>query len=211
MKDFSSVKNIIFDLGAVIIPINFSLTFNAFASLSQLPVEEIQLRYQSSTLFIDFEKGIIGNYQFVSGVRALLNLPDSITDQQIVDAWNALLLQIPAERVQRIQELSKKYRVFLLSNTNPIHIAEVQSILYKNTGLHRLEEIFEKAWYSYDLGLIKPYVDIYTAVLVQKQLNASETVFLDDNLDNIAGATAAGIKALPVDDTNTLLALLKHA
>lgn len=211
MKDFSGVKNIIFDLGAVIIPIDFSLTFNAFASLSKLPVEEIKLRYQSSVLFADFEKGIIGNYQFLTGVRELLNLSVSISDQQIVDAWNALLLQIPAERVHRIQELSKSYRVFLLSNTNPIHIAEVQAILYKNTQIHRLEDIFEKAWYSYDLGLIKPGVDIYTTVLKQKQLKAAESVFLDDNADNISGADAAGITALLVDDHKTLLELLKHA
>jgi len=211
MKDFASIKNIIFDLGAVIIPINFSLTFKAFASLSQLSIEEIQLRYQSSTLFIDFEKGIVGNYHFLLGVRKLLNLSASISDEQIVDAWNALLLQIPAERVQRIQELSQNYRVFLLSNTNPIHITEVQSILYKNTQVARLEDVFEKVWYSYDLGLIKPGIDIYTTVLQQKQLKASETVFLDDNTDNVAGANAAGIHALLVDDNNTLLELLKHA
>lgn len=211
MKDFSSVKNIIFDLGAVIIPIDFTLTFSAFASLSQLPVEEIQLRYQASNLFVDFEKGLIGNYQFLSGVRGLLNLSAFISDQQIVDAWNALLLQIPAERIHRIQELSKSYRIFLLSNTNPIHIAEVQAILYKNTQVNRLEEIFEKAWYSYDVGLIKPGVDIYTTVLKQKELKASETVFLDDNADNIAGAHATGINALLVDDRNTLLELMKHA
>lgn len=211
MKDFSAIKNIIFDLGAVIIPIDFLLTFRAFASLSNLPVEEIQLRYQSSTLFVDFEKGYIGNYQFLTGVRQLLNLSESISDQQIVDAWNALLLPIPAERVQRIQQLSNTYRVFLLSNTNPIHISEVQAILYQHTQVAQLENIFEKVWYSYDLGLIKPGVEIYKAVLDQKQLNAAETVFLDDNADNIAGAKTAGINALLVDANNSLLELLKHA
>lgn len=211
MKDFSGIKNIIFDLGAVIIPINFTLTFNAFASLSQLSVEEIQIRYQSSTLFVEFEKGMVGNFQFISGVRELLNLSASISDQQIIDSWNALLLPIPAERIHRIQELSQRYRVFLLSNTNPIHINEVQSILYKNTEIARLEDVFEKAWYSYDLGLIKPGIAIYTTVLNQKKLDASETVFLDDNSDNVAGALAADIHALLVDDNNTLLELLKHA
>ena len=211
MKDFTRIKNIIFDLGAVIIPIDFSLTFRAFASLSNLPLEEIQSRYQASTLFVEFEKGIIGNFQFLVGVRQLLELSDSITDQQLVDAWNALLLEIPAERVHRIQELSKQYRVFLLSNTNPIHIAEVQSILYRNTQIAQLEAIFEKAWYSYDLGLIKPGIAIYQKVLEQKQLAAAETIFLDDSVDNVAGAVAAGIQALLVDEHTSLLELLKHA
>lgn len=211
MKDFSGIKNIIFDLGAVIIPIDFSLTFQSFAELSALSPAEIQSRYQSSTLFTDFEKGYIGNFQFVVGVRQLLNLSTTISDQQIIDAWNALLLPIPAERIRRIQQLSASYRLFLLSNTNPIHITEVQAILHRNTQVAQLENIFEKVWYSYDIGLIKPHVEIYTTVLNQKQLKASETVFLDDNADNIAGAKAAGIHALLVDAEHSLLELLKHA
>ncbi|MGN6645104.1 MAG: HAD family hydrolase [Cytophaga sp.] len=211
MKDFSNIKNIILDLGAVIIPIDFSLTFQAFASLSGLSIQEIEQRYKSSNLFIDFEKGIIGNYQFLCGVRVLLNLPSSISDQQITDAWNALLLPIPMDHIKRIQELASTYRLFLLSNTNPIHIAEVQAILYKYTQVSRLEKLFEKVWYSYDLGLIKPGVDIYKTVLMQKQLTEQETVFLDDNADNVAGAKQAGIHALLVDEQSTLIELMKHA
>ena len=211
MKEFAQIKNIIFDLGAVIIPIDFNKTFQAFSDLSNLSQEEIKQRYMASTVFADFEKGIIGNYKFILEVRALLDLSAEISDQAIVNAWNALLLQIPADRIERIQELSSRYRLFLLSNTNPIHIAEVHGILHNNTGIDQLEKIFEKVWYSYDLGLIKPHTAIYETVLNQRKLNPVETVFLDDNADNVAGAKKVGIEALLVTDENNLLKLLKHA
>lgn len=211
MKDFTSIKNIIFDLGAVIIPIDFEKTFDAFAHLSKLPKESVKQRYAESSFFIDFEKGLIGNFSFLKQLRDVLEVDATVTDQQLINAWNTLLLPIPTDRITRIQALASKYRLFLLSNTNPIHIHEVQRILYTYTQVDCLERLFEHTWYSYDLGLIKPYTDIYEAVLNRKSLLAHETVFLDDNADNIAGAAQAGIHAVHVTEQSTLLELLKHA
>ncbi len=211
MTTFSAIKNIIFDLGAVIIPIDFERTFQAFATLSDLSKEEIKMRYQSSPIFLDFEKGLIGNFAFLKELRALLNCKASITDEDLTTAWNTLLLPIPKERIDRIQSLSHTYRLFLLSNTNPIHIAEVNRILFCRTAVPVLEDLFEKTWYSYDLGLIKPHTAIYDAVLKQKNLDASETVFLDDNADNIAGAASVGIHAMLVTEKDGMVELLKEA
>jgi FMN phosphatase YigB (HAD superfamily) len=211
MTDFKHIKNIIFDLGAVIIDIDFEKTFHVFSELSSLPIHEVAKRYHSATFFSDFEKGLIGNYTFVQNVRELLQLPIVISDQQIIDAWNKLLITIPTDRIDRIKVLSKKYRLFLLSNTNPVHIYEVNNILHKTNGIDRLERLFETTWYSYDLGLIKPHVSIYERVLSDKLLNAEETVFLDDNAENIHGALKTGIKALHVQGTNDLIELLKYA
>jgi len=211
MKDFSSIKNIVFDLGAVIIPIDFEKTFQAFSILSSLPVEEIKRRYQATSLFVDFEKGIIGNFAFLQQLRLLLEVNTSVTDQQLIDAWNTLLLPIPKERVERIKTLAPNYRLFLLSNTNPIHIKDVNRILFECTSVSALEELFETTWYSYDLGLIKPHAEIYTSILEIKGLQANETVFLDDNADNISGALSVGIQALHVTEQYHLLEYLKHA
>jgi FMN phosphatase YigB (HAD superfamily) len=211
MKDFSAIKNIVFDLGAVIIPIDFEKTFNAFSNLSSLSVEEIKHRYQSTSLFINFEKGIIGNFAFLKELRVLLEADSEITDQQLIDAWNTLLLPIPKERIDRIKVLASTYRLFLLSNTNPIHIKDVNRILFECTQVPALEYLFETTWYSYDLGLIKPGIEIYKTILQIKELQANETVFLDDNADNIAGAKSAGICALHVTVEEHLLEQLKHA
>ena len=211
MTDFKNIKNIIFDLGAVIIDIDFEKTFDAFSELSSLPIHEVSKRYHSATFFSDFEKGMIGNYSFLRNMRDLLQLATSVSDQQIIDAWNRLLITIPENRIDRIKSLSKNYRLFLLSNTNPVHIHEVNNILHETNGIDRLERLFETTWYSYDLGLIKPHTTIYERVLSDKLLKAEETVFLDDNADNIHGAIQTGIKALHVQGTNDLIELLKYA
>ncbi len=211
MKDFTPIKNIIFDLGAVIIPIDFEKTFEAFAHLSKLHREVVKNNYVNSSFFVDFEKGLIGNFSFLKQLRELLGVDTTITDQQLIDAWNALLLPIPKDRITRIQALASKYRLFLLSNTNPIHIYEVQRILYASAQVDCLERLFEHTWYSYDLGLIKPHTSIYETVLKRNALLPQETVFLDDNTDNISGAAQVGIHALHVTEQSTLLELLKHA
>jgi putative hydrolase of the HAD superfamily len=211
MKDFSSIKNIVFDLGAVIIPIDFEKTFQAFSTLSKISVEEIKRRYQSTTIFLEFEKGIIGNYAFLRELRTLLEVDNTVSNQMLIDAWNALLLPIPKERIDRIKVLASTYRLFLLSNTNPIHIKDVNRILVECTEVSALENLFETTWYSYDLGLIKPDTSIYETILRIKELKANETVFLDDNADNIRGAVLTGISALHVTEQLHLLEQLKHA
>ncbi len=211
MNRFSNIKNIILDLGAVIIPIDFEHTFRAFSMLSKIPVEEIKSRYQQSSLFVDFEKGLIGNFAFLRELRLLLNLEPTISDQLLIDAWNALLLPIPEERINRILDLTDTYRIFILSNTNPIHIKKVNEILYDFAGLPALEEVVEHTFYSYDLGLIKPDPSIYTRTLSQFNLKATETIFLDDNADNITGAESVGIHAVLVTEQLSLLDILKDA
>jgi FMN phosphatase YigB (HAD superfamily) len=210
MKDFSNIKNIIFDLGAVIIPIDFEKTFQAFSVLSNIPVTEIKSLYQNTSLFLDFEKGLIGNFAFLKQLRVLLNVGNTISDHQLRDAWNALLLDIPEDRINRILELTDTYRVFILSNTNPIHIKAVNQILYDFTGSPTLEEVVEHAFYSYDLGMIKPDPNIYTTALAQFNLLPEETFFIDDNADNIVGAQSVGIHAVLAKEEHTLLEILKH-
>ncbi|WP_299248625.1 HAD family phosphatase [uncultured Cytophaga sp.] len=211
MDEFKHIKNIIFDLGAVIIPIDFEKTFCAFSNLSGIPVDEIKTRYLNATLFVDFETGLIGNFAFLQGLRLLLNMDQTISDHELRNAWNALLLDIPEERINRILELTDTYRIFILSNTNPIHIKAVNQILYDFTGSPTLEEVVEHAFYSYDMGMIKPDPNIYTTALAQFGLIADETFFLDDNADNIAGAQSVGIHTALVTEQHSLFEILKHA
>ncbi|MBX9850464.1 MAG: HAD-IA family hydrolase, partial [Cytophagaceae bacterium] len=126
------------------------------------------------------------------------------------NAWNALLLDMPLERIQLVQKLGKKYRTFLLSNTNDIHIQKVNQILFEASGMKKLDELFETAYYSYKINLGKPDVAIYEYVLKDKNLRPEETVFIDDNKDNIEGAKKAGLHVILVQD-KTIIELLKHA
>lgn len=207
--NFSSVKNIVFDLGGVIINIDFQYTYEAFAGLGNTDILTTIRRFESLQLFKRYETGEFTDSEFREVLREAFSTTAS--DQQIDKAWNALLLDIPAERVKLLQELRTRYRTFLLSNTNSIHIAEVNNILYNSAGTQTLNDLFEKIYYSYEIQMAKPDVKIYQYVLKDKNLIPEETLFIDDNKDNIEGAKAAGLQVLHVQAPHTILELLHNA
>lgn len=207
--DFSSIKNIIFDLGGVIINIDFQYTFEAFARLGNTDILSTLKKFEDLDVFKRYEKGEFSDADLRNLLKKEFNT--ELSDAQIDKAWNALLLDIPKERVELIQRLKQKYRVFLLSNTNHIHIQEVNKILYRSTGIASLDDLFHTAYYSYKMKMGKPNVEIYEYVLQDQGLKPGETVFIDDNKDNISGALQAGIKTIHVEAPDTILELLKNA
>jgi glucose-1-phosphatase len=196
--DFSEIKNIIFDLGNVIINIDFDLTFKSFEKLTSKNLEEVYEEFENQQIWERYELGELTNEAFIQLLRDVFEI--SASDGKIISAWNALLLDIPKKRIQRIKELSKKYRLFILSNTSDLHVLDVNRILNESNGIGDLKELVEVAYYSYEMELRKPGVEIYNAVLDQSNLMASETVFLDDNYDNIVGANKVGLHTIHVTD-----------
>lgn len=207
--NFSSVKNIIFDLGGVIINIDFQYTFEAFARLGNTDILETLKLFKENKIFERYEKGEWSDEELRDLLRKELHT--SASDDQIDAAWNALLLDIPGERIDLILKLKDTYNIFLLSNTNDIHIRKVNEILEEASGIKTLDHLFHKAYYSYKIGMSKPDVEIYEFVLREQGLLPHETVFLDDNKDNVEGAKAAGILALHVANPSNVLELLKNA
>lgn len=207
--DFSHIKNIIFDLGGVIINIDLMLTYNAFAKHCPLNPEEVKQKLIEANVFGNYEKGLLTSAE----ARKLLNkeLHLSLSDEEMDSCWNALLLDIPNERIELIKKLRVNYKLFLLSNTNEIHIEEVNNILYKTTGVKKLDDLFDKIYYSFNIQMVKPAVEIYHHVLQENKLQGSETLFLDDNTSNIEGARLASINAIEVTTTNSIIELLKDA
>lgn len=202
------IKNIIFDLGDVILNIDVPVASLSFAKLSGREQAEILTLFKEKDLFRQFETGRLTESGFRNYVRELLAFPDW-TDEMIDTAWNSLLLDLPPERIQLLKDLAKKYRLFLLSNTSSIHIAKVNKILEAATGVKKLDDLFEKVFVSYEMGLMKPDPQIYKDVLEQAGLVAEETLFLDDNLDNIKGAQTLGIDTIHVQKPTTILEYLK--
>jgi putative hydrolase of the HAD superfamily len=207
--NFSGIKNIIFDLGGVIINIDFQYTFEAFARLGNTDVISTLKKFESLEVFKRYEKGEFGDEELRDLLRKEFN-PD-LSSSEIDSAWNALLLDIPIERVRLIQKLKEKYRIFLLSNTNHIHIQEVNKILYRTSGLASLDDLFHKAYCSYKIKMSKPDTEIYEYVLNEQKLVPAETVFIDDNKENITGAQKAGIKTIRVEAPQTITELLRDA
>lgn len=186
------LKNIIFDLGGVIINIDYNLTINAFKDLGVTNFDLLYSQAQQTKLFDKFETGKITPADFRKEIKNLL--PPKISNYEIDKAWCAMLLNFPHERILLLDQLKKKYRLFLLSNTNAIHIREVTKILKSESHWKTWNSVFERKYYSYKIGLRKPGKEIYELVLKENNLEASETILIDDTETNINGAKKTGIK-----------------
>lgn len=202
------IRNIIFDLGDVILNIDVPIASKSFADLSGREQSEILTIFKENELFRQFETGLMDEPTFRNYVREILNFPD-LSDEAIDTAWNSLLLDLPPERVELLRKLATQYRLFLLSNTSSIHITQVNKILEASTGVAQLEDLFETVFLSYEMGLMKPDSRIYQEVLDKAGLKAEETLFLDDNADNIRSAAQLGIETIHVQKPVTILEYLK--
>lgn len=205
------LKNLIFDLGDVIIPIDMGAPIRNFAELAGLPIDDVTALWKQHNLWHQFETGMVDDAAFRQHVRHLLrqnNRPatEEWTDEIIDTAWNTILLDLPTERVDRILELkeSGKYRLFLLSNTNAIHIRQVNQMLAA-LGRPSLNELFEQLFLSHEVGMAKPSPEIYQHVLEAVGIVAEETAFYDDNAANIEAASALGIQAVHVVPPKTII------
>lgn len=186
------MKNIIFDLGNVIIDIDFERTFKAFTEISEnVNWRESERILREKKIWSRYEKGELSDSAFRAEIREELKITAS--DEQIDKAFCGLLMDIEPARIELIKKLATKYKIYILSNTSHIHFLEVERILERCTGLKHFSEIFDHVFLSYEMGKLKPEVDIYEEVLKQANLVASETLFLDDLLANLEGAATLGI------------------
>lgn len=187
------IKNIIFDLGGVIINLDNQRTTDAFVALGLKNIKEYFGHGHAASFFKDYEVGKLSDREFIDAIRATgLNA----TDQAIVESWNALLLDFPAERIQLLQQLRNNYRIFLFSNTNALHLAALRAIYTRTFGTGSLEDLFEKTYYSHLMGMRKPDKASYEYILKENGLVGSETLFVDDAIINVEGAEHAGLKGL---------------
>lgn len=189
----SEIKHIIFDLGGVIINLDIPRTIAEFNKLSERPFETIYTQLQQTPIFDEFDKGQVSEEIFFEEIKRLLQVP--VTNRQLLDAWNAMLLDFPAHRLELLKTLKTKYRLFLLSNTNETHVAEFEKQLQLAHGYKNLEPFFEKVYYSCRINMRKPDTEIFEFVLNENKLKPEETLFIDDSPQHIAGALKAGIRA----------------
>lgn len=195
-------KAVVFDFGNVIINIDVPRTFQAFAELTSKPVKTIEKQIADNQLFQRYETGKFTDDEFREIVRQTLGFP--LSDKEIDEAWNALLLQIPPDRISLIKNIRKKYPIYLLSNTNNIHIIKSNQYI-KRAFNTTLSDLFDKLYLSYEMGLWKPEKAIYQAVLNDLKLQPSEILFLDDNKANIESAKEMGIQTILVEPPTSII------
>lgn len=197
------VKNIIFDLGGIFLDIDFTKTFNAFSQLGYSNFYDLYTQHHASDLFIKLEIGAVTPDQFCEMFRH--DSGADLTNEQIFSAWNALLGGFPAERIQWLDGIRKKYAVYLFSNTNKIH-HEVFSETFRraNNGVE-LDSFFVKTYYSYEMGMRKPSPESFLHIINELGINPAETVFIDDTFKNIEGAQTTGLQTVFLPPPKTVL------
>lgn len=195
------IKNIVFDLGGVLLNIDYERTIDAFKKLGVKDFDSIFTQASQLKLFDSFDKGQISAGEFRDGLRSISGLPAA--DQEIDNAWNAMLLDFPATRLALLEGVRKRYRIFLLSNTNAIHYPAYSRALEEKYGFAELSSLFEKQYLSYRIGMRKPDREIFEFVLSDNGILPEETLFIDDTLQHVHGAEAAGIHAFHLDPAKT--------
>ena len=201
----TKIKGIIFDLGGVILNLNYSKTENEFKKIGVLNFKEFYSQKKQTLLFDDFEKGKIKPEEFISSFKESENL--KIKEIDFINAWNAMLLEIPIEKLQFIDGLKKDYKIILLSNTNEIHIKKFEDDLKKNNMLEQFYKCFDKIYYSSRMGKKKPEENCFNQVLEENGLIAENTLFIDDSIQHIEGAKKAGIKTFHLEKNKSILDL----
>lgn len=187
----NNYKNIIFDLGGVLININYSLTSQAFEALGLGKFDELFSQAHQTKLFDQYEKGLISSDDFRTRVKTFFSQP--IDDHTIDAAWNAMLLDFPIERLNFLKQIKTTHRTFLLSNTNDIHIQTINRDLQRVHGIKDLSGYFEKVYLSYEVHMRKPDADIFELVLRENSLEPSDTLFIDDSPQHLETAKKLGI------------------
>ncbi|HLK28259.1 MAG TPA: HAD family phosphatase [Puia sp.] len=197
------IKNIIFDLGGVLINLDNKLTERAFVDLGVKDFSKYFGHGFAASFFKEYEIGKISDEEFISELKTLGNL--DVPDSLIIKAWDALLLDFPKERIELLKKLRNKYRIFLFSNTNALHMITVRKIFADTFPNDTLDEHFERAYYSNVLGMRKPDVASYLHITNENNLIPSQTLFVDDAFINIKGANAAGLKGYFVEPGKSIL------
>lgn len=194
---------VIFDLGGVILNIDYNKTITAFQKLGMEDFDEKFSQAQQTSLFDDFETGKISAQHFIN--KLLPCLKPGTSANAVVHAWNELILDVPSKKLELLEKLKSKYPVFLLSNTNELHIPVVRRKWAEVTD-KPMEHYFDHIYFSHEIHLRKPHVEIFEFVCQRENLTKERTLFIDDSIQHVEGAKKAGLQAKHLTNADDLYA-----
>jgi glucose-1-phosphatase len=196
------IKHIIFDLGGVILDIDYNLTEQAFVAAGIRDFPTLYSQLQQTDLFDKFETGKINKKAFILALQKAAISP--ISETQVMAAWNAMILDYPVRRLQILQQLRLYYDLFLLSNTNELHEEAFNSLLMRSHGIPNIGVFFDKVYLSHRVGMRKPSKEVFDRVLSDNELKPAETLFIDDSPQHIATAKELGIQTIYLEKGMTI-------
>jgi len=202
---FDPYENIIFDFGGIFVDLDFKKTTDAFNRLGAVgDFSHFFSKASQTPLFNQFEVGAISSREFLSQLQDFLELKN-ISEQELIDAWAALLLDIKPERIEFLKEIGKGKKIFLLSNINQLHEEYMDRYLIQNPEFKDFYSHFDKVYFSHRIGLRKPHTDIFEYVCKDSALDKNKTIFIDDSIQHVEGARKFGLQAYHLDPSNSFI------
>jgi len=195
---------VILDLGGVILNIDYNLTINAFKDLGFDNFEAQYSKLEQSGLFDKLETGRVEEDEFIAEIQKSIPIASA---EQIISAWNALLLDFPEGRIETVQAIASQFPTYLLSNTNSIHYKEFNKTLQSQTDISDIKSLFKKAYLSHEIHLRKPNKEAFQLIIDENELDPERTLFVDDSPQHMEGAKKLGIQAYHMKDNDSLEAL----
>ena len=187
------IKNIIFDLGGVLLELDVQKTFDAFGEMG-LTKEVMMDRYnREENFFLQFEKGQISANEFRASLRKMIG--NSVSNEKIDYAWNEMIRGFKKDTIRLLSDLSGKYPLYMLSNTNEIHLPFYSEQFRDASGGIDLQKYFIKSYFSHIIGTRKPEPESFRYVLKDAGLEPKETLFIDDFEENCVSARKTGLVA----------------
>ncbi|MBR4962290.1 MAG: HAD family phosphatase [Muribaculaceae bacterium] len=192
MREYTTI---IFDLGGVIINLKKQNCIDAFKALGYDSVDKMLSEYRQDGEFLALEEGRVSPEEWRNIVRQSISSP--VMDEQIDDAFNAFLVDIPIEKLRMLRALKSKYRIAMLSNTNKVMFESKIPELFKIEGL-TIEDYFDDFFLSYKMGMSKPSPEIFIKVAEELGIEPNEALFIDDSQANVDAAAKLGFQTMCV-------------
>lgn len=203
-----SADFLIFDLGNVIIDIDYQRSMNQIKSLVPTNIHDRVDYFYLTDFHKEYEKGKMDSDTFRLNVKEYFE--QNWTDTEVDLLWNSLLGNIPPSRIELIRKLKNHFQIGILSNTNGIHIEAVNQMLQRDFGLDSFHHLVDHVFYSHEMGLAKPQQEIYQTMLEKLSTRGEKVIFFDDLEANVQGAKSCGIKAIHVTGPEVIFDYFKH-
>jgi FMN phosphatase YigB (HAD superfamily) len=206
--EWSRVKGIVFDIGNVLIDIDYVNTVLQFQKLSNQDFGKIVSYSSQIEFFNQYERGEINTAEFIAAIKKYLK--PEVTDAEIVAAWNTMLVNYPAQKIHLLEQLKSDFKLFALSNINEMHINLMDTNIKRLYGKETFGEYFDKAFYSNEIGMRKPEKRIYDYLVSETGISAEHLLFFDDKKENLIPASAIGIQTIHMEKPEQLYSFFEH-
>lgn len=198
---------VVFDLGGVVIDLNYNATIHSFQELGSEDFQELYSQALQSDLFDRYETGQISSLHFINKLKELL--PQHLTPNQIVTAWNAMIQEFQPEKLKFLEEIKMTHTIALLSNTNDLHMDCVRRKLNK-VSKKSLEDYFHYTFLSHEITMRKPNEEVFLFICEKMDVSPEKVLFIDDSIQHIEGARKAGLTAILFPQNKSFLINVNH-